>query len=162
MRRVPPSREAFAAVTSRADLRDGATTFQPSARNRANILQTSTVNERNFKTCLRHQFIFQAARRAHELHLRFGLAPQNFFRDGNARINVSARSPGGDQHAHPGQPKREEAIRLAGATRNFRDSFSGFADDSRKSPMLNEPVACCEIFSNTPTAASVGTSDDPP
>jgi hypothetical protein len=30
------------------------------------------------------------------------------------------------------------------------------------SPLSNEPEACWEIFSNTPTAASVGTRDEPP
>ena len=61
-----------------------------------------------------------------------------------------------------GYQKREEAIRLAGATRNFRVSFSRFTDDGLNNARLSEPVECCEIFSRMPTAASVGTSDDPP
>jgi len=58
--------------------------------------------------------------------------------------------------------KRERAIRLAGATRNFlaalaRSSTTGFSN-----PGLTELVACCEMFSKIPTAASVGTNDEPP
>src|SRR4030095_1405202 len=75
---------------------------------------------------------------------------------------MAAGSGRGDQCAHPVHPKRYEATRLPAATRGCFSSRRARVIRDVSSPLSNEPEACWEILSNTPTAASVGTKDDPP
>src|SRR5688572_7510628 len=88
------------------------------------------------------------------MHFRLPITPHDLLRHRDSRINVSASAAGSDQYLHFQLP--------IGDCRFTRSSclLLKLAIGDRKSAMV--PLACCETFSRMPTAASVGTIDDPP
>src|SRR5204863_7135292 len=157
---------------------------------RADVLQPRRFNERKFKPGPRHESRLKSARRADEADDRSGVAAHQLLRHSDAGVDVPARAARGDEHAHahhprPGRTRRGDgetgrrgvlsstlacAVRLVvvAASRGismtialsprlpFSTSLSLSVSTSLSSP------ACCEMFKSTPTAKSVGTSDEPP
>ena len=149
----PPENFA-AALPARAAARTAPTLFKPAL----SMIESS-------KPALRYQSRFQSSGRAYKSDFRLRDRGAEFPSPRQCPDKYGRRFPPAAINARIAFiPKRDEASRLPArpAIVSVLDRVLARPSVISAAPDPSEPDACCEMFSRIPTAASVGTSDDPP